>query len=747
MVKSLLIVESPTKAKTIKRYVGKNYTVKASVGHVKDLPKSKMGVDVKNGFNVELVVIRGKKKVLDELRAAAKKADKVLLAPDPDREGEAIAWHIAEEIRPVNQNVSRVVFNEITKRAVQEAIKNPRELNQQLYDAQQARRVLDRLVGYEISPLLWEKVRRGLSAGRVQSVALRLVVEREQAIEAFEPQEYWTIEETVRNSTDDDSPFTAALSKIGGQKAKIENGEHAEKIKKDLRAASQVVLAVEKKSRTRRPLPPYTTSTLQQAAASQLRFTAKKTMRIAQQLYEGVEISEEGSVGLITYMRTDSTRLSQDAVDAVREHIEKAHGKEFLPDEPLVYKAKKGAQDAHEAIRPTTIEYSPARVKANLTPEQLKLYDLIWCRFVACQMASASYQVTSIDIAAGEDYLLRASGSVCVFDGFLAVTRSDKEADEGVTFPPLSTGDVLRVDSIDTGQHFTQPPPRFSDGTLIKEMEERGIGRPSTYASILDTILSKRYVEKDKGRLHPTELGCLVTELLVKSFPGILDVDFTAMMENKLDEVEEGKQDWVSLMREFYGPFEKTLEKARLEMRDVKREEVATEHCCEKCGKPMVVKWGRNGYFLACSGYPECKNTKEIKSHNGNQVEIAPVEETGEVCEKCGRPMIVKRGRFGRFLACSGYPECKNAKAISTGVACPQCKQGQLVERRSKKGRIFYACNSYPECKFSVFNRPLAESCPQCGFGILVYKETKRDGEIIACSVKDCEYKRPRDAD
>ncbi len=747
MAKSLLIVESPTKAKTIERYVGKDFFVKASVGHVKDLPKSKMGVDVENGFNVELVVIRGKKKVLNELRSAAEKASRVLLAPDPDREGEAIAWHIADEIRAVNKNISRVVFNEITKHAVQDALKNPRELNQQLYDAQQARRVLDRLVGYEISPLLWDKVRRGLSAGRVQSVALRLVVEREQEIEAFEPQEYWTIEEQLRNSTGDQTPFSATLSKIDGKKAKIESGERAEEVKKAIEAARHEVLGVEKKTRSRRAFPPYTTSSLQQAAASQLRFTAKKTMRVAQQLYEGVEVSEEGSVGLITYMRTDSTRLSEDAVAEVREHIEKVHGKKYLPEKPLVYKAKKGAQDAHEAIRPTTIEFSPAKIKASLTPEQFKLYDMIWRRFVACQMAPAKFQVTSIEIAAGDDYLLRASGSVCVFDGFTAVTRSDKEADEGVTFPSLSKGDVLVVDSIDAGQHFTQPPPRFSDGTLIKEMEERGIGRPSTYASILDTILSKRYVEKDKGRLHPKELGCLVTELLIKSFPEILNVDFTAMMESKLDEVEEGKQDWVSLMKEFYGPFVKTLEKARREMRDVKREEVVTEHTCEKCGKTMVVKWGRNGYFLACSGYPECKNTKEIKSRNGSQVEIAPVEDTGEVCEKCGKPMIIKRGRFGRFLACSGYPECKNAKAISTGVACPQCKQGQLVERRSKKGRIFYACNRYPECKYSVFSRPLAESCPQCGFGILVYKETKRDGEIIACAEKACEYKRPRDAD
>jgi len=745
MSKRLLIVESPTKAKTIKRYVPKNFSVKASVGHVKDLPKSRMGVDVDNGFDMELVVIRGKKKVLGELRSEAQKAEEIFLAPDPDREGEAIAWHIAEEIKPVNDCVSRVVFNEITKKAVLEALDNPRELDANLYDAQQARRVLDRLVGYEISPLLWDKVRRGLSAGRVQSVALRLIVEREDAIEAFEPQEYWTIEERVRSSSEEGTDFKAVLSKIAGKKAKIANGKQAEKIRGELDGLEHRVSGIEKKSRSRRPAPPFTTSTLQQAAAAQLRFSAKKTMSIAQQLYEGIEVSEEGAVGLITYMRTDSTRLSQDAVDKVRGYIKEKHGTDFLPSKPRAYKAKKSAQDAHEAIRPTGVEYPPERIKSSLSKDQFKLYDLIWRQFVACQMAAAKFEQTSVDIEAGDKYLLRATGSVCVFDGFLAVTRRDKEEDEGITFPPLQKGELLEVEQIEPIQHFTQPPPRFSEGSLVKEMEERGIGRPSTYASILGTIQSKRYVEKDKGRLRPTELGRLVTELLIKSFPEIMDVDFTAMMEEKLDLVEEGKQDWEQLMREFYGPFVKTLEKARQEMRDVKREEIPTEHVCEKCGSPMVVKWGRNGYFLACSAYPECKNTKEIKWKKGGKVEIAPVEETGYVCEKCGRPMIIRRGRFGRFLACSGYPECKNSRSVPTGVKCPECGEGELVERSSRKGRVFFACDRYPDCKYSVFNPPVATPCPDCGFPILVRKETKRDGRVLACPQKGCKYKRPEE--
>ena len=744
MAKRLLIVESPTKAKTLGRYVGKNFTVKASVGHVKDLPKSKMGVDVENGFAVDLEVIRGKKKVLTELRAAAKKAEDVLLAPDPDREGEAIAWHIAEEIRKVNKKVHRVTFNEITKRAVQEAIKNPRELDERLYNAQQARRVLDRLVGYEISPLLWDKVQRGLSAGRVQSVAVRLVVEREEEIEAFVPREYWTIEEQLKPADSDHPPFKAVLAKIGGKKAEIGDNELAEKIRDALKSGVHKVASVGRKERMRRPYPPFTTSKLQQAAASTLRFRAKKTMMIAQQLYEGVEIADEGSVGLITYMRTDSTRTAPVAVDAAREFIQEEYGKEFLPEEPVVYKSKKGAQDAHEAIRPTEVAYSPEKIKSDLSADQFKLYQLIWRQFVSSQMTPARYDQTTVTIEVEPDYGLRATGSKCVFPGWLKVSAADKEEDPEVVFPPLEEGDQLEVVDVQASQHFTQPPPRFTEGTLVKEMEELGIGRPSTYAAIMDTIQSKRYVEREQTRLKPTDLGRLVTGLLVESFPNVMDVDFTAGMEEKLDDVEDGKVDWVELMKDFYGPFQKTMEKARREMRDVKREEVKTEHVCDLCGQPMVVKWGRNGYFLACSGYPDCKNTKEIKSFDGDgsKVELAPIEDTGEVCEKCGKPMVIKKGRFGRFLACSGYPECKNTRSISTGVTCPKCSEGQLVERRSKKGKTFYSCNRYPKCRFSVFNPPVAESCPKCGFAVLVRKESKKDGKILACSVKGCGYKR-----
>ena len=744
MAKRLLIVESPTKAKTLGRYVGKNFTVKASVGHVKDLPKSKMGVDVENGFAVDLEVIRGKKKVLTELRQAAKKAEDVLLAPDPDREGEAIAWHIAEEIRKVNKNVHRVTFNEITKRAVQEAIQNPRELDERLYNAQQARRVLDRLVGYEISPLLWDKVQRGLSAGRVQSVAVRLIVEREEEIEAFVPREYWSIEEMLKSAGSDHPPFKAVLAKIGGKKAEIGSTEQAEKIRDALKSGAHKVVSVQRKERIRRPYPPFTTSKLQQAAAASLRFRAKKTMMIAQQLYEGVEIADEGSVGLITYMRTDSTRTAPVAVDAAREFIKTEFGQEYLPEEPVIYKSKKGAQDAHEAIRPTEVAYSPEKIKSDLSSDQFKLYQLIWKQFVSSQMTPARYDQTTVTIEAEPDYGLRATGSKCVFPGWLKVSAADKEEDPEVVFPPLKEGDPLEVVDVQANQHFTQPPPRFTEGTLVKEMEELGIGRPSTYAAIMDTIQSKRYVEREQTRLKPTDLGRLVTGLLVDSFPNIMDVDFTAGMEEKLDDVEEGKVDWVELMKDFYGPFQKTMEKARREMRDVKREEVKTEHVCDLCGQPMVVKWGRNGYFLACSGYPDCKNTKEIKSFDGDgsKVELAPVEDTGEVCEKCGKPMVIKKGRFGRFLACSGYPECKNTRSISTGVTCPKCSEGQLVERRSKKGKTFYSCNRYPKCRFSVFSPPVAESCSKCGFAVLVRKESKKDGKILACSVKGCGYKR-----
>jgi DNA topoisomerase-1 len=744
MPKRLLIVESPTKAKTINRYVGKDYTVKASVGHIKDLPKTRMGVDVEKDFAVELEVIHGKKKVLTELRKAAKNAEEVFLAPDPDREGEAIAWHIAEEISPVNPKIYRVTFNEITRKAVLEAMEHPHPLDRHLYEAQQARRVLDRLVGYELSPLLWDKVRRGLSAGRVQSVAVRLVVEREQEIELFVPEEYWTIEETLQALGGETTPFVAQLYKTQGEKAVVSNAEKAAEIKTELERSEHQVAAIERSERQRRPGPPFITSKLQQAAAAALRFSAKKTMSLAQQLYEGVEIAGEGMVGLITYMRTDSTRVANEAIADVREYIKESFGGDYLPDSPHVYKSKSEAQDAHEAIRPTDVRYSPERIKASLSADQLKLYDLIWRQFVTSQMSPARYDRTTITVTAGP-HELRATGSICTFPGFLKVSGNGKEDDEDVQLPHLEPGAPVKLISVAPTQHFTQPPPRFSEGTLIKELEERGIGRPSTYATILDTIQSKAYVDKREGRLHPTDLGRLVTELLVESFPDILSVDFTAGMERKLDEVEEGTTDWVHLMREFYTPFAADLAAAQRDMRDVKREEIPTEHTCDLCGATMVIKWGRNGFFLSCSNYPTCKNTREIKSRRGNKVEVLPPEETHEVCDKCGRPMNIRRGRFGRFLACSGYPECKNSRSISTGVTCPECKKNQIVEKRSRRGRLFFACNGYPACTFSTWYQPAAESCPTCGYGMLVWKETKRDGRVLACLVKGCGYKRASD--
>ena len=743
MAKNLLIVESPTKARTLGKYLGKDFVIKASVGHVKDLPKSRMGVDVERDFAVELEVIPGKKKVVSALRSAAKKAERVLLAPDPDREGEAIAWHIAEELKTASSNIERVTFNEITRRAVLEALKHPRALDRHLYEAQQARRVLDRLVGYEWSPLLWTKVQRGLSAGRVQSVAVRLVVEREKEIEAFVPQEYWSIEESLHPADRPDGVFSAKLGRIGERKAENISAEEARRIREQLLSLPHRVESTERQERQRRPYPPFTTSKLQQAAAGALRFSARRTMQVAQRLYEGVDVGEEGPVGLITYMRTDSTRVAHEAQEAAREYIRATFGAEHVPEKPPVYRSRASAQDAHEAIRPTDVRRTPEKLKGVLSSEQWKLYDLIWRQFVSSQMSPARYDRTVVLVRAGE-YELRAAGSVCVFPGWLALSRAaaEDEEEEGVQLPPLAPGEALAVQAVEAEQHFTQPPPRFNEGTLVKELEERGIGRPSTYATIMDTIQSKGYVEKEEGRLRPTTLGRLVTELLLESFPQVMSVDFTAAMEQKLDEVEEGRADWVQLVREFYQPFALDLEKARTHMRDLKREEISTEHKCERCGAPMVIKWGRHGHFLACSAYPECKNTKEIQNMNGNQVELAPQETTSETCDKCGKPMIVKRGRFGRFLACSGYPECKNARPMSTGVTCPQCGQHPLVERRSKRGKVFFSCRGYPKCKYSTFDPPLAESCPKCGFGILVKKSRRREGAVIACPREGCDYRR-----
>ena len=744
---ALIIVESPAKARTIARYLGQGHAVKASVGHVKDLPPKRLGVDVEKDFEPEYVVIRGKKKVLDEIRSAAKKADRVLLAPDPDREGEAIAWHIAEELSKVNEHVYRVLFNEITKTAIQAAIAEPQELDRNKYDSQQARRILDRLVGYEISPLLWRKVRQGLSAGRVQSVAVRLVVDREDEIRAFEPVEFWVIQALLEAG--EPPVLTTRLHAIDGDKARVPDGEAAARIVADLEAGEYRVARLEKKARSRRPAPPFTTSKMQQEAARKLRFTAKRTMRVAQKLYEGLDVGEEDPVGLITYMRTDSTRVSETALTAVREHIAEKYGADYLPEKPVRYAAKKGAQDAHEAIRPTSLERTPEALKRMLGRDELKLYTLIWKRFVASQMKPARYDQTTIDVSCGR-YTLRATGSVPTFPGFTAVYTEGKDEngedeDKEKKLPRVAEGDALKLEQVLSEQKFTQPPPRFLESSLVKELEEKGIGRPSTYAAILSTIQDKGYVEKRENRFHPTELGELVTELLVENFPLILDAKFTAGMEDRLDRIQEGEVDWLDMIREFYGPFHASVENAREHMRNVKREAEPTDVICDQCGKNMVLRWGKAGRFLACSGYPECRNTREVERGENGEVIARPPETTDEVCDKCGAPMTIKRGRFGRFLACTAYPECRNTRPVASKHPCPvQGCEGMLVERRTRRGRTFWGCSRYPDCDFATWETPVEEACPQCQGRYLLTRKSrgKQLKRCPACGWGDAPPKR-----
>jgi DNA topoisomerase-1 len=739
----LLIVESPTKAKTLQKYLGRGYQVKASVGHVRDLPKSKLGVDVEKNFEPSYVVIRGKSKVVQEIRKAAKDADIVYLGPDPDREGEAIAWHIAHEIRKVAPKVKRVLFHEITKTAVKHALEHPLELDQLKFESQQARRILDRLVGYQISPLLWTKVRRGLSAGRVQSVAVRIIVERERAIRAFVPVEYWSL--TAELAAGTPPPFEAKLSKVGDAKADIKTGEEANRIADAIRGLPLKVNSVERKERRRFAQPPFTTSTLQQEAGRKLRYTAKKTMATAQRLYEGLEVGDEGAVGLITYMRTDSVRVSDEAIAAVRAHISTSFGASYLPQNPNTYRSKKSAQEAHEAIRPTSLEYPPDRIKKFLQADEFKLYSLIWNRFVASQMAPAVYDQTTIDVVAGAgEYTLRATGSILKFKGYLATYMEGKdeveETDEGRSLPPVSEGEPVSLRQLVPAQHFTQPPPRFTEASLVKELEEDGIGRPSTYAAIISTIQDKGYVHKAEGRFAPTELGEIVNDLLVEAFPDVLGVKFTARMEEELDEVEEGRTGWTNVLHEFYEGFKQSLERAHIDMRDVKREEIPTDIPCEKCGKMLVVKWGRNGSFLACSGYPECRNTKEYTKSADGKIEVVPEQTTDEKCPDCQSAMAVRRGRFGKFLACTRYPECKGTRPITTGIACPENCGGQLVEKRSKRGKIFYSCSSYPNCKFALWDKPVAKPCPMCAAPFLLERNTRRDGHQLKCWRAECGY-------
>jgi DNA topoisomerase-1 len=770
------------------------------MGHVLDLPKKDLGVDLDHGFKPTYITIPGRKAVIAELKSAAANSDAVFLAADPDREGEAICAHLRELLDGKKRRFHRVLFNEITRDAIREAFKAPGEIDAKLVDAQQARRILDRLVGYQVSPLLWEKVKRGISAGRVQTVALRLIVEREREIQAFQKKEYWTI--GVHLEGKNPPPFEARLAKFQGKDLEIPDQAAADRIAGEIRAANLVVESVTTKEKRKYPVPPFITSKLQQEAVRKLRFTAKKAMTIAQRLYEGLEIGEEGSVGLITYMRTDSTRVAEGALAAVREHILKTFGKDYLPPEPIRYKSKKGAQDAHEAIRPTDVSLTPESIQRYLSADEFKLYKLIWQRFVASQMNPAVFDQTTIDISAG-DYLLRATGSVEKFNGFRAVYEEGKdekvemEEDEELKLrlPQVEQGEKLKLHKITPEQHFTEPPPRFTEATLVKTLEEKGIGRPSTYATILVIIQNREYVEKLQGRFYPTQLGMLVSDMLVKNFSDIFEVAYTARMEEELDEVEEGKLTWTEALEEFYKKFKKDLRVAEREMEDIKGEGIPTDLKCEKCGKPMVIRLGRNGAFLSCTGYPDCDGTSDLPPELAAKYSTPgpPAPEVPEQsCEKCGKPMAVKRGRFGFFLACTGYPECRNTKKIvmkegaATAVsdtlleekcpecgnqlalkhgrygqftACsnyPQCKYvkrqtlgipcpekgctGELVARRTRRGKTFYGCSRYPECKFTAWDKPVNEPCPNCGHPLLLEKYNKNGPPLRYCPSESCKY-------
>ncbi|HEY7287022.1 MAG TPA: type I DNA topoisomerase [Vicinamibacterales bacterium] len=811
MAKALVVVESPAKAKTINKYLGRDYKVVASMGHIRDLPKSKLGVDIENDFAEEYESIESRKKVIKELKDAAKDASDIYVATDPDREGEAIGWHLTQELKGKKRKIHRLTFNEITKKAVQDALNHPRTIDEKMVAAQRARRVLDRLVGYKISPLLWDKVRRGLSAGRVQSVALKLVCDRERDIEAFVPDEYWNI--FARLAGAQPPEFEAKLVKKDGDAIKVGNEEQSKSVLANLENTRWVVSSVTTKERKRHAPPPFITSKLQQTA----RFPVKKTMMLAQQLYEGGIDVPGLTGGLITYMRTDSVRVADEAISAVRDFIRKTFGEESLPEKPNFYKTKSDAQDAHEAIRPTSLEHDPETVKSYLTPDQYSLYRLIWNRFVASQMPPATFDETTVDVTAG-DYLFRVKGTVPKFAGWMATyglvpgqaekddsdgrsrESGDKDEDEsdavsGV-LPPLAEGDVLDLRTLRPEQKFTQPPPRFSEATLVKELEENGIGRPSTYASIIAVLQDREYVHKIEGRFKPSALGRMITDLLTKSFDDIIDVEYTRSLEDDLDKIEQGKTDYARTLTEFYRKFKKDLARAGKEMVDLKKG-IEIGEACDKCGSPMLKRVGKFGPFIACSAYPDCTNTREVEQQ---EPETESGEEEIEPCENCGKPMAVKRGRFGQFLACTGYPECKTTRKLiatkqgglraakpdqildekcprcssnlvikqgrygeftactnypeckyvkhkTTGVKCPKDadKGGEIVERKSKRGKIFFGCSNYPDCDFVLWNRPLAEPCPSCGAPFLVEKITKRHGRQLLCNNEECGYSRSED--
>jgi DNA topoisomerase-1 len=750
MSKSLIIVESPAKARTLKKYLGKNYDVKASVGHIRDLPVSELGVDITKDFSPQYVTIKGKAKIISDLKKAAKKADDIYLAPDPDREGEAIAWHIAHILKSAKKPIHRALFHELTQKAIRAAIENATSINNNRFEAQQTRRILDRLVGYQISPLLWEKVRRGLSAGRVQSVAVRMICDREAKIEAFNPEEYWTI--SVELQGEKPPTFIAKLDKASGRKTKVPNETTAQEIVAALSKAEHTVTDVDKKERKRYPSPPFITSTMQQDANRKLRYPAKRTMGLAQKLYEGIELGDRGPVGLITYMRTDSTRINDEALNEVRTYIEKNYGASHLPAKPVFYKSAKSSQDAHEAIRPTDVSLTPDKVAPFLEKGLLRLYTLIWKRFVASQMCPAIYDQTTVMVKA-DKYLLKTQGAILRFKGFMTLyvestdeNGKDDSEQKDALIPDVAVGDSLKALKVDPKQNFTQPPPRYTEATLVKALEENGVGRPSTYAAIISTIQDKEYVMLQQRKFSPTDLGRLVNDLLVEHFPSILDVEFTASMESNLDKIEDGKSNWVKILKAFYGPFEKTLSAAKQDMKSIKKQGIPTGIPCKLCDGSLVIKWGKTGEFLACENYPDCKHTQNFKKdENGDivPVEREEPEESGETCEKCGRPMVFKHGRFGKFLACSGYPECKHIKSQTTGVKCPEenCG-GELVQKISKKGKVFFSCDKFPKCKYATWDKPIPKKCPQCGKPFLLEKQTRK-GIILNCNDSDCGFSEP----
>ena len=743
--RSLIIVESPAKAKTINKYLGKDFVVEASVGHIKNLPKSRIGIDVEKGFVPEYETIEGKTEVIERLRAVAGKASAVFIATDPDREGEAIAWHIAKEIEDINPRIQRVLFHEITERGITEAMDHPTAIDQNLVNSQQARRVMDRLVGYKISPFVWKTMFYGLSAGRVQSVAVRLICEREVAIASFIPLEYWSI--VGQFQVEGKESFFAKLFKIAGADPEIRNSQSAEDHVGKIRGQTFSLTDIQRKPVRRNPPAPFITSTLQQEAARRLRFHAKRTMMLAQRLYEGIELGSEGRVGLITYMRTDSTRLSEEAIREVRTYIYENYGKEYLPHEPRLFRKGKTSQDAHEAIRPTSSKYTPKAVRKYLDKEMFDLYELIWNRFVACQMSPAVFEQVTVDVEGGE-YLFRATDSLPQFRGFLQVY--DDVADEAenggqpdedpVSKVPagLQAGQHADLANVLPNQHFTKPPARYTESILVKELEMLGIGRPSTYALIVDTILARKYVDQRERKLYPTDLGIAVNKILVKYFPHLFSVSFTAKMEEELDTIASGKMTYHRVMEEFYHPFIRDLEGVDKNSAAIKRSlQEATNETCELCGRPMIIKWGRNGRFMACSGYPACKNTKPLP-HEQEQARLA----VGIKCELCGGEMVVKGGRFGAFLGCSNYPTCKNTRPLSIGLKCPKCKEGDIIERKTKRKRVFYGCSRYPDCDFASWEKPVARTCDTCGNPYMVVKYSQSRGEYLLCPSCKAEVER-----